>query len=347
MDVTIVLLEGGFASTAVGPAEILHSAGRYWNELREGEVRPRFHVRIASIGGTAVNSHCALGLIPQCSIDDIQETEIIILAATCLDTIDKIARYSNLLPWLKSHYSKGVYIASVCAGAALLAECGLLDNRRATSHWALVDALRQRYPQVRWQPEEFITEDGRILSCGGVYAAFDLGLYLVEKFCGHEIALQCAKSLLLAMPRNSQAGYAVLPLSRPHFDTKIQQSERYLQKHFQHGASIEFLASRVGTTPRTFIRRFKAATGQTPGAYVHLLRIAAAKNLLENQSASIQSITSTIGYEDVAFFRNLFKRHTGMTPSEYREQFGKMNISRAQLATGREEPLSAISPDTV
>lgn len=346
MDVTIVFLEDGFASTAVGPAEILHSAGRFWNELHGGDSRPRFRVRIASIDGKAVISHYAHGLIPQCSIDDIRQTDIIIVTATGLDVQEKVVKYSNLLPWLQHHYSEGAYVAGICAGAALLAECGLLDGRRATTHWALVETLCQRYPQVQWQPEEFVTEDCRLLSCGGVYAALDLGLYLVDKFCGHEIALQCAKALLLSLPRSNQAGYAVLPLSRPHSDAKIQQSERYLQEHFNREVSIEMLASDAGITPRTFIRRFKAATGRLPGAYLQMLRVSAAKDLLEKQSASIQSVASMIGYEDVGFFRNLFKRHTGMTPSAYRGHFGKLNMDRTQLATGREEPHPTISRRT-
>ena len=105
----------------------------------------------------------------------------------------------------------------------------MLDGKRATTHWGLADILGERYPKVRWQPEQFVTEDGRLFCSGGVYTAIDLSLYLVEKFCGHEIALQCAKSLLLSMPRGRQSGYSVVQLSRPHSDEKIRQSEEYLQ----------------------------------------------------------------------------------------------------------------------
>jgi hypothetical protein len=102
----------------------------------------------------------------------------------------------------------------------------------------VADIFRQRYPKVLWRPEQFVTEDGRLLSSGGVYASIDLSLYLVEKFCGHEIALQCAKALLLSMPRSRQSGYAVVPLSHPHSDAKIRQSEEYLQEHFAGGVSM-------------------------------------------------------------------------------------------------------------
>ena len=107
-----------------------------------------------------------------------------------------------------------------------------------------------------------MTEDGRLFCSGGVYASIDLSLYLVEKFCGHEVALQVAKSLLLSMPRGRQSGYSVVQLSRPHSDDKIRQTEEYLQQHFDSDISIDSLAQRVGMGPRNFIRRFKAATGR-------------------------------------------------------------------------------------
>jgi transcriptional regulator GlxA family with amidase domain len=229
--------------------------------------------------------------------------------------MDRIAGNTSLLPWLRKWHSRGAYIAGVCTGVAFLAECGLLDGRQATTHWGVADIFRQRYPKVLWRPDQFVTEDSRLLCSGGVYASIDLSLYLVEKFCGREVALQCAKSLLLSMPRSRQSGYSMLPLSRQHSDDKIRQTEEYLRGHFDRDLSIDSLADRVGMGPRNFIRCFKAATGRVPGAYVQMLRVSAAKEMLEHGAASIQAVSSQIGYEDIAFFRSLFKRHTGMTPA--------------------------------
>jgi len=237
-----------------------------------------------------------------------------------------------LLDWLRKWHARGAYIAGICTSVAFLAESGLLDGRRATTHWGVAEALRQRYPQVRWCADQFITEDNRLLCSGGVYASIDLSLYLVEKFCGHEIALQCAKSLLVSMPRARQSGYSMLPLSRPHSDEKIRAAEEYLQQNFTRPVSIDILANRIGMSPRNFIRRFKAATGRLPGAYIQALRMSAAKEMLERGGTSIQIVSSKIGYEDVAFFRGLFKRHTGMTPAEYRTRFAQMNLERGELA---------------
>ncbi len=335
LDVTVVLLEDGYASTAVGPIEVFHSAGLLWNWLHGDALQPRFRVRTASIDGGRVTSLCSLGLTPEFAIADIKHTDIIILPASGWDVIDRIARNTALLPWLRKWHSRGAYIAGICTGAAFLAECGLLNGRQATTHWGVAEILRQRYPKVLWRPEQFVTEDGRLLCSGGIYASIDLSLYLVEKFCGHEIALQCAKSLLLSMPRNRQSGYAVVPLSPPHSDEKIKQTEEYLQEHFREAVSIERLAARAGMGPRNFIRRFKAATGRVPGGYIQTLRVAAAKELLERGAASIQNVCTKIGYEDITFFRTLFKRHTGMTPAEYRNRFARMTFDRGELAQGK------------
>jgi transcriptional regulator GlxA family with amidase domain len=337
LDVTVVLLDGGYASTAIGPIEVFHSAGVLWNALHGDSEQPRFRVHVASIDGGSVTGLCALRLTPEYSIHDIKHTDVIVLPASGLDVQDRIAQSTTILPWLRKWHARGAYIAGICTGVAFLAEGGLLDGREATTHWAVADTLRKRYPKVQWRPEQFVTEDRRVLCSGGVYASIDVSLYLVEKFCGHEIALQCAKSLLVSMPRSRQSGYSVLPLSRPHSDDKIRDTEAYLQGHFDEDVPIARLAHRIAMGPRNFIRRFKAATGRVPGAYVQMLRVAAAKELLEQGATPIQTVSTKIGYEDIAFFRTLFKRHTGMTPAEYRRRFAQMNFQRGDLVNGSVE----------
>ena len=341
LDVTVVLLDGGYASTAIGPIEVFHSAGTLWNWLHGEAQAPRFRVRIASVDGRNVTGFYALGLVPECSIKDIRHTDIIIVPTASWDAQDRIVKSTPLLAWLRKWHAKGAYVAGVCTGVAFLAEAGLLDGKRATTHWAVADVMCARYPKARWQIEQFVTEDGRVMCSGGIYAAIDLSLYLVEKFCGHEIALQCARSLLVSMPRGRQSGYAVLPLSRPHDDERVREVEDWLRQNFDHDVSIESLAERAGMSARNFIRRFKAATGRLPGAYVQMLRISAARELLERGTPSIQTVCTKIGYEDVAFFRSLFKRHTGMTPAEYRARFAVMTFDRGELTATSLKDVSA------
>src|SRR6185312_15623048 len=135
LDVTVVLLEEGYSSTAIAPLEIFHSAGSTWNWLKGEEPKPRFRVRVASIDGREVNSLCSVGLVPNCSIEDIRHTDIIILPASGWDVMERIAKHTALLPWLRKWHARGAYIAGICTGVAFLAEAGLLDGKQATTHW--------------------------------------------------------------------------------------------------------------------------------------------------------------------------------------------------------------------
>jgi transcriptional regulator GlxA family with amidase domain len=335
LDVTVVLMDDGLSSTAIIPVEIFHTAGALWNELNGTPVEPRFRVTTVSIDGRPVRSPYGVGLAPQDSIDAVQHTDIVVVPTSGLELDAKLVEHSALLPWLRHHYERGAYVAGVCMGAAYLAEAGLLDGRLATTHWAVAADLAARYPKVRWRPDLFVTEDSRLLCSGGLYAAMDVSLYLVEKLCGHETAVQCAKALLLPMPRASQSGYAMLPVSRPHEDARIRNIEAYLQANFHLDIATDDLADQAGLGARTFVRHFKAATGKQPAAYVQALRIEAAKSMLERDAKPIQSISSEVGYCDVAFFRALFKRNTGMTPAEYRAHFAPLSVrGQARLEAG-------------
>lgn len=326
LDVTVVLLDDGPSSTAIVPIEIFHSAGALWNELHGRPTAPAFRVTTASLDGGAVRSPKGLAIQPETSIGAVKRTDIVIVPTSGLQLDAKLLENSALLPWLRQHYAAGAYLVGVCMGAAYLAEAGLLDGRMATTHWALGDDFARRYPQVNWRPDLFVTEDQRLLCSGGVYASVDVSLYLVEKLCGHEIAVQCAKSLLLPMPRMHQSGYAVLPLSPPHADDRIRAVEAYLQRNYRDPISTDALARQAGLGARTFLRHFKAATGRHPAAYLQAVRIQTAKAMLERDGAPIQSVSSAVGYDDVAFFRMLFKRSTGMTPAEYRAHFGPLSV---------------------
>jgi transcriptional regulator GlxA family with amidase domain len=245
----------------------------------------------------------------------------VIVPASGLDLENQFAKHAALFPWLRKQASLGAYVAGTCTGAAYLAEAGLLKGREATTHWASAQEFARRYPAVDWRPEKLITEDRRMLCSGGVYSAIDLSLYLVERFCGRETALQCAKALLINMPRTSQSGYAVLPLSRPHDDDKVRSAEAYMERNYARDICVEELARDLNMSPRNFIRRFKDATGRGPGSYLQALRVAVAKEMLEDGARSVQAVSTAVGYADAAFFRDLFKRCTGMTPGEYRDTF--------------------------
>ena len=227
-----------------------------------------------------------------------------------------------MLPWLERWHRRGAAIASVCSGVGLVAATGLLDGKRATTHWGLAERFRKKYPKVKWMPELMVTEDRGFYCGGGVHAALDLSLYLVETYCGHEVAVQSAKALLIETPRAWQAGFAMLPLKTEHRDESISTAQEWLHHNFHKTFALDVPARRVGMSLRNFVRRFKQATGDSPLLYLQKLRIAAAKRLLEGDHRTVQEISHAVGYQDVAFFRNLFQRHTGVSPSAYWQRFG-------------------------
>lgn len=327
IEVAVLLLEGGYASTAIGPIEVFHSAGSLYNRLRGESPEPRFRVKTVTLDGRAVKSLCGLELRGEYRIDDIDRTDIVILPASALELQGRIARNSGLIAWLRKMHKRGAQVAGICSGVAYLAEAGLLDGREATTHWAVADTLRERYPQVCWNPDQFVTDEGHVLCSGGVYASIDLSLHLVEKHCGREIALQTAKALLVNMPRASQKGYAVAAPARAHSDDAIRRAEDYVRRRFREGITVAALAKHVGMSERTLLRRFKAATGRVPGEYVQVLRVAAAREMLERDVAPVAKVATDVGYEDLGFFRDIFKRHTGMTPAEYRGRFQGMAVA--------------------
>lgn len=322
IDVTVVLVEGGMPSTAVAPVEVFSTAGVLWNTMRGETEEPHFRVRTASQGGRRVSTAVDLNLEPSCAIEAVEATDLIIVSAVGADLEAACSANTALYPWLRKWHLRGVTLAGICAGVGLLAEAGILDGRPATTHWGVVEACRRRYPKVHWQPERFLTESDNVLCSGGVYASVDLSLYLVEKFCGHRVAMETARALLLETPRVWQAGYAAEPPEISHEDGQIRRAQEWLFLHFSEPVRLDDLAGQVGMSPRNFARRFKLATGETPTGYLHRLRINAARHLLENEQKTVQQVSRDVGYDDLAFFRRLFKRYAGLPPQRYRECFG-------------------------
>ena len=321
-EVTVLFLDGTFSSTAVGPMEVFRHAGTLWNMLTGTRQAPRFRVTTASADGRAVNCDGRIQIQPDAAITAIRKTELIFIPTTGLSLDDVVERNAPVVPWLRRWHKRGAAIASVCSGVGLVAATGLLDGKRATTHWGLAERFRQKYPRVRWMPELMVTEDHGFYCGGGVNASLDLSLYLVERFCGHEIAMQTAKALLIETPRAWQAGFAIVPLKTEHSDDAISSAQEWLHSNFHRNFALEAPARRVGMSLRNFVRRFKQATGDSPLAYLQKLRIAAAKRLLEGDHRTVQEISDAVGYQDAAFFRGLFQRHTGVSPSAYRRRFG-------------------------
>lgn len=333
LNVLVLFQKGGCASTAVQPTEIFTYAGVMWNLFNDRPPEPKFRVTTASLDGQPVRIDSTLSLTPHCAFADVPEPDLVFVPAggleshvLCRDGYDidaVIAQNAGVIDWLRHWKDRGTQIAAVCSGVALLAETGLLDGKRATAHWGLAEKYRERFPRVDWRHELLVTDGGDLYCGGGVNAASDLTLYLVEKFCGREVASQCAKALLIEMPRTWQTAFTHFSMRGSHDDKSIHRAQEWLQENYaRKDISLETLASNLGMSNRNFARRFKAATGESPLNYLHALRVAVAKQHLEAGRPGIADIADRVGYTDILFFRTLFKRHTGLSPIEYRKRFG-------------------------
>jgi len=269
-------------------------------------------------------------LQPDAALQDIDRTDLVFIPSCGLELDAVLAREQEAIDFIRVQHERGARVAGVCSGVGLLAAAGILDGRMATTHWALAGAYADRFPRVDWRPQEMITEDAGIYCGGGVNAALDLSLHLVERLVDRDTATHCSRALLIEMPRECQAGFAVLPTGTPHTDMAIRRAEDWIRNHCAEDFSTAVLAKLLGMSSRNFVRRFKAATGLTPVDYMQRLRLRAAKRLLEEAHASVQEISSSVGYTDVPFFRALFKRHTGMSPAEYRRRFGAKSGATGQ-----------------
>lgn len=322
--VTILMLEQGFLSTVTGPMEVFQQAGIAWNYLTGQTLRQQFQVATASVDGKPVTGAGGLVITPKFSIKQIKETDLILVTSADMSRPDQIPqRYAPVIRWLKRRHALGTTIAGVCSGVCLLAEAGLLNGKEATTHWGFAEQFQLRYPQIKLRPDQLITDEGSVVCGGGVNAALDLSLYLVEKYCGHETAMQCAKSLLIETSRASQAGFAALAFNKRHADKIIIDAQNWIEKNYVRDFSFDALAAQLHMSSRNFMRRFKVATDDTPLAYLQRVRIGAAKTALEQGGKSIETVSNEVGYADVAFFRTLFRRHVGINPKIYKEKFGR------------------------
>jgi transcriptional regulator GlxA family with amidase domain len=213
-------------------------------------------------------------------------------------------------------------LCSVCAGACVLAETGLIDGRRATTHWAFARQLAKRFPKVNLAEEHMVLDEGDIMTAGGILAWADLGLTLVGRLLGPATMLATARFLLIAPPRSSQRPFAQFVPRFDHADEAIRQSQHHIHAHAATLQGVADLASAAGMTGRTFLRRFSAATGVTPVEYLQHVRVAKAREALERTLTPVDRIAWDVGYSDPAAFRKLFQKLTSLPPAAYRQQFG-------------------------
>lgn len=325
IEVLIVAVPETAGSALYGMVDVLQAAGSIWQTLVRTESEQLFRVSIVSPRRESFPCGNRIPVTPDFSVDDDPEGSIVILPELWLGPDEDIrARYPGVIDWIRRKYKKGATLYSACSGALMLAETGLLDGREATSHWGYQDLFRKRYPKIRFQPEPnlvFADPQGRIVTAGGTTSWHDLALHIISRHSSPGEALRIAKVYLLKWHGEGQLPYATLVRRNPHADSVVRSCEVWLEKHFKRTDAIRQVVKISRIPERTLKRRFKAASGVTFIEYIQNLRVEEAKRLLESGQKPVDEISADVGYEDVSFFRGLFKRLTGLTPSQYRRMF--------------------------
>lgn len=319
--VTILGLDGTSATVVTGPLDVFVFAGRLWNHIFNEPLTPYFDVAIVTDDGRPVNCTGQVAIEAHGKMETVTHTDLLIIPSV-ISIEDTLARHPTAVPWIRSIYDSGADVAAICTGAFVLAETGLLDGKTATTHWGVADLFRQRYPRVHLKPERLITESDRIFTSGGSNACFDIALYLVRKYCGDDVARKLAKSFLHDLDRTSQAPWIAFQNREMHNDKAIRKAQKQLENHYSRPFNFNTLSREIGMSRRTFERRFKAATGDSPLQYLQRIRVEAAKQMLESGDLSFDEIVYAVGYEDGSFFRKVFRQTTGLSPKRYRQKWG-------------------------
>lgn len=244
------------------------------------------------------------------------------IAPPSLVVPERMETFPAAAAWLRAQHAAGTVLGSVCAGAFVVAETGLMSGRRATTHWAFAAQLAQRFPDIEVADDRMVLDDGDLVSAGGILAWTDLGLTLVERFLGPATMLATARFLLIDPPRSSQRPFAAFVPRFDHGDDAIRRAQHHLHARFTEGLQQADLHAVAGLTERTFLRRFTAATGHRPNAYLQQVRIAKARESLERTLDPVDHIAWDVGYSDPAAFRKIFHKLVGTAPATYRQRFG-------------------------
>jgi transcriptional regulator GlxA family with amidase domain len=221
-------------------------------------------------------------------------------------------------------HRKGALVCAACGGSLVLAEAGLLSGREATTHWSHVPVFRREFPDVQLHEDRILVQTGdghSIVSCGGASSWQDLALLLIARYGSGEEAIRISRLFLYQWHRDGQRPYASMAANVVHGDGAVLKCQAWLAENYERADVVAKVVRVSGLPKRTFDRRFKAATGYSPLAYVQALRIEEAKQMLETDAAPVDAIGREVGYEDASSFSRLFRRLTGISPGDYRRRF--------------------------
>ena len=349
--VHVVVLHDCTPFVPVGIAELLRKAQIVAADFPKAQGRP-IDVRLVS-PGRSLTVTCAGKIRLRCgeTTARVRRSSLVIVPALDGDLPELLAKNRAVVPWLRRLYMAGADVASVCTGAFLLGEAGLLDGRAATTHWAFQELLARRCPRTEVMPQAILVDQGRVLTAGGATSFLNLALHLIERFYGAEVAHASSKLFLIDVNKAPQSAYAMFSSQKLHDDRDILRAQSLIERHAARSTRIERIAREVGMSVRSFARRFRICTGNSPGEYIQRVKVEAAKRALES-GARVSAVAEVAGYADAAAFRRLFARLTGLTPSEYRARYGPSSppvtirgrLSRAPARRKASSTLATVAP---
>ncbi|MFC8268597.1 GlxA family transcriptional regulator [Streptomyces cinereoruber] len=313
--VLVVLFDGIQSLDVTGPVEVFAGAGRAAGDPSA------YPIRTASPDGGPVRTQSGLRLLPDTALADAvaggAPHTLVVPGGEGTRTPDPA-----LIDWLRTHGPRARRLVSVCTGALLLAEAGLLDGHRATTHWNACDHLARCYPEVEVDPDPIFVRDGRLSTSAGVTAGIDLALALVEEDQGRDVALTVARHLVVFLRRpGNQAQFSVQLSAQTACREPLRDLQHWITEHPDADLSVPALAARVRLSPRHFARAFHAETGTPPGRYVDRVRLEHARRLLEDTSRGVEGVARASGYGTPEAMRRAFLKALETTPAEYRRRF--------------------------
>ena len=285
---------------------------------------PMFEIDLVGLNLDPCQYDGAFSVQPSKTYRDIDETHLIVIPGWVGNMRKQIEINTPFVDWIvEQRLRHGTEVASLCRGAFLLAETGLMQGKTCATHWLTHDLFKQMYPEVKLMPEKIICEDNGIYSSGGAYSYLNLIVHLIEKYFGRETALWCSKVAEVEFDRLDQNQFAIFLSQKDHGDQEISEVQDYIEANYEDKLSVNALADRLASSTRNFVRRFKKATNNTPIEYIQRVRIEAAKKKLETSAMNVQQVMYECGYNDDKTFRTIFKRYAGLTPNQYRLKYNR------------------------
>ncbi len=283
--------------------------------------RHPYELQVLGVGSGPVQTESGVALVPHIRIEESGPLDTVIVPGGAGLRIDAHTRATIAL-WLAQHAGRIRRVASICTGIYALAESGLLDGRRATTHWRYAGDVLARWPQIRLDANTIFVKDGRFYTSAGVTAGIDLSLALIEEDLGNAVALSVARELVVYLKRpGGQLQYSEPLQFQSRATTGFSEIVAWMVDHLAADLSVETLAERMHLSPRHFNRRFRATFGATPAHFVEGLRLDAARWRLSEGETLIGDLAASVGYHSDDAFRRAFERRFGVVPTEYRSRF--------------------------